>query len=910
MSLTGPDAERRRRIEAVFDAVSDVAAEDRAAILERECGGDVGLRGEVEALLVAHDRADGLLEWDAFGMVGRMLERPPNERIGPYRVLRRIGRGGMGVVYLAERDDGQFRQRVAIKVLASGADDIQLYWRFIAERQILASLNHPNIARLLDGGVDGGLPYLVLEYVEGLPITEFCDRHRIGIVERLQLFRTVCDAVHYAHKNLVIHRDIKPGNIFVAEDGVVKLLDFGIAKLLNPALSPMPMPVTRTEHRVMTPDYASPEQLQGGPITTASDVYSLGVVLYELLTGRHPYSFTRHSPEEIIRAVCERDPDRPSTRVTREEPVTESRADHTTPDAIGASRSTTPDRLRRRLRGDLDAIIMMALRKEPSRRYTSVELLSADIANHLGKLPVTAHRGTRLYRAGKFVRRNRLGAAAAALVAVSLTVGAGVALWQASVAGRERDAAEQAGLETQTALDESRAVADFLMNLFEVSSPGEVQGDAITAQDLLRRGIQRADRLEDSPPVQARMLDVIGMVYERMGEYTEAASTLERALDIRRRVGSAPSLDVAETLVHLSTVELRRGNYARAIELTSEALGIRRVMLGASDTLTTRVMVNLAGLYIYRGRLDESEALYREALSLQEAALGADHPEVASTLTVLGSSLLRRGRGAEAEAVLRRALDIQQRARGPEHTAIAGAMYNLADAIVANSGNVEEAAELHRRGVAMDQRVLGENTTGHTEALGRFADFLANVGLHEEADPVYRDAIDQRIRVLGSRHPSVAESRTGYAWLLNATGRNDEADRIFRESMPRLIEGYGPDHTKVAQAELNWAKVRAALGDHDHAAALSADALRVRRLAAGGETSIIGLTMADIASLSLIRGDFVAADSLYRNALDILLRNYPPDHFDVRRVRLEAADFYDRWGRPELAAEQRNAAAR
>jgi serine/threonine-protein kinase len=350
---------------------------------------------------------------------------------------------------------------------------------------------------------------------------------------------------------------------------------------------------------------------------------------------------------------------------------------------------------------------MMALRKEPNRRYASAELLNTDIGRYLEELPVQAQRGSGLYRVGKLVRRHRIGAAATTLAALSLAGGAGVALWQASVAGRERDAAVQARLEAVVALDESRAVSDFLMGLFEASVP-EAAGDSVSARDLLQRGIVRADQLSESPPVQARMLDVIGQVYERLGEYGQARASLERALAIRRASSGEASLEVAETLSHLGIVEVRLGDYARAIELTGEALTIRRDRLGEADTATAHSMAELAAQLIYRGRLDESEALYRQALSIQEATLGPDHPDVANTLTTFASMLYRRGRGDEAQEMVRRAIDIRERALGPENELVAAGLYTLADMIHQNTGEVDGPVALypagHRDGAAARRR--------------------------------------------------------------------------------------------------------------------------------------------------------------------------------------------------------------
>ncbi len=329
-------------------------------------------------------------------------------RVGPYEVLRELGRGGMGVVYLAARADEQFRKRVAIKVIKTGPDEEGVIRRFRRERQILASLDHPNVARLLDGGATGdGRPYFVMEYIEGHPLHEYCDRHRLSIVDRLKVFQQVCSAVAYAHRNLIVHRDLKPSNIIVTADGIPRLLDFGIAKLLNPELSAETPTVTGL---ALTPEYASPEQARGDVVTTASDVYSLGVLLYELLTGHRPYRLKTRLPMEVLKAVCEQEPERPSTIVRQAEDTTDgSRAVVITPEGVSRARDLTPDRLGRRLRGDLDNIVLMALRKEPLRRYASAEALSEDLRRYLEGLPVKARKGTSAYRAGKYVKRHAVG---------------------------------------------------------------------------------------------------------------------------------------------------------------------------------------------------------------------------------------------------------------------------------------------------------------------------------------------------------------------------------------------------------------------------------------------------------------------------------------------------------------------
>lgn len=444
-----------QQIEKIFYAAMELPRDEREAFISQACAGDEELLREVQALLAANQDAESFLDSPVnmpphSGTFSPTLVMPhptanagasaeSGVRIGAYRLIREIGRGGMGAVWLAERADGQFYQQVAIKLLHAGSENEEVMRRFRHERQILASLDHPNIARLLDGGTtEDGRPYFVMEYIEGLPIDEYCRQHQLSVDDRLKLFRQVCAAVHYAHQNLVIHRDLKPSNIAVTADGTPKLLDFGIAKLIQPDLSRSYD--TLTGVTPMTPAYASPEQVRGEKLTTASDVYSLGVVLYELLTGRSPYRLKAHGFGELMRAVIEQEPERPSTAITREDG-----APPTNPITIEPT-----EKLRRRLSGDIDSIVLMALRKEPPSRYGSVEQFSEDVRRYLEGLPTVARRGTLGYRALKYIRRNKVPVAAAALILLSLIGGIGATLRQARIAKAAQLQAEAEKSEAQS----------------------------------------------------------------------------------------------------------------------------------------------------------------------------------------------------------------------------------------------------------------------------------------------------------------------------------------------------------------------------------------------------------------------------------------------------------------------------
>jgi eukaryotic-like serine/threonine-protein kinase len=543
-------AERWQKIDEIFQTILDCTPDKRTALLESSCGGDAELQNEIESLLTAYEKVHFTLS-SAFQDGMKLLDQQASKervgrRIGPYRVLREIGHGGMGSVYLAARADNAYQKFVAIKLIRRGLDS-DIVRRFRTERQILATLDHSNIARLLDAGsTDDGLPYFVMEYIEGTPIDKYCDEHNLNITERLKLFQSVCMAVCYAHQNLVIHRDIKPGNVLVTRDGVPRLLDFGIAKLLAPGSEP---DQTLTRIHPLTPQYASPEQVRGQVVTTASDVYSLGVLLYVLLTGQRPYRGAMSSAAEIERTICEEEPEKPSVAVLNKRAIRRPDSEDITPISISRASEGTPEKLRRRLQGDLDNIVLKALSKEPQRRYASVEQVSEDIRRHLGNLPVIARRDTPSYLAAKFVARHRTGVTTAGLVALALVAGIIGISWQARIARAERARAEQQ-------FNDVRKLATSFLFEFNNSIqnlPGATPARKLLVQRALEYLTKLAQHSQGDPGLQRELVeaylkvgDLQGNPYEpNLGDVVGAQSNYQKALAISAGLASADSKDVA-----------------------------------------------------------------------------------------------------------------------------------------------------------------------------------------------------------------------------------------------------------------------------------------------------------------------------------------------------------------------------
>jgi serine/threonine protein kinase len=737
--------ERYQQIKAIFYSALEAPPSERAAFLNEACGADAELRREVESLIASHDDAGDFIEAPA----ARSITQPEaedatasvvGERIGPYQVIRQLGQGGMGVVCLAVRADDQYRKRVAIKLVRRGMNTDFIIRRFRHERQILASLDHPNIARMLDGGATAeGLPYFVMEYIEGLPINEYCDRHHLATVERLNLFRTICAAVQYAHQNLVVHRDLKPGNILITADGTVKLLDFGIAKLLNPELAGEAPDPTLTGMRLMTPGYASPEQARGQAVTTASDVYSLGVILYELLTGHRPYHVSSLPPHEAMRVICEQEPVRPSTVVTRVEVVTGNDGAmkaSITPEAVSRARNEQPEKLRRRLSGDLDNIVLMAMRKEPQRRYTSAGELAEDIRRHLEGLPVIAREDTFGYRAGKFIRRHTAGVAAAGLVALALLAGLITTLWQARVARAERARAEQ------RFNDVRRLANSFLFELHEAIEklPGSTPARAL----LVRRALEYLDSLAgeaaSDPSLQRELAtayekvgDIQGNPYSaNLGEIDGALQSYRKSLQIREALLKSSSdqtqgrRELAASHRRIGDILTQKNDLTGALQNYRQALQHIESLSASSDPQLRREQAAsyeaLGDALRFAGDQAASLENHRRSLQIVEA-LAAQEPlslairrQLAIQLGKVGSRLSATGASAEGLELTRKALTIfaELAAAQPDNAQarreLAVAHNNLGDLFYDN-GDVKSELENYRQALRLREELAAADPT-------------------------------------------------------------------------------------------------------------------------------------------------------------------------------------------------------
>lgn len=821
------DPARYRWIETIFQRAADLPAEQREAFLETACGNDPALREQVERLLAHADRPetftplrdemsrdDSPADGDGDDLVGR--------HVGHYAVLERVGEGGFGDVYRAWQFE-PLQRTVALKVIKRGMDTRHVIARFEAERDALALMDHPHIARVFDAGVtDDGRPYFVMEFVEGQPMTTFCDERNLSVRDRIRLFAHVCHAVQHAHQKGIIHRDLKPTNIIVSViDGVsvAKVIDFGIAKAVR-GQSTGETIETVQRGPIGTPAYMAPEQATpgSGDLDTRVDIYALGVLLYELLVGARPFDAQRLDAmpfDEVLHVIREEEPPRPSTRVGTLGP--ERRR-------IARNRRVDPRTLRRVLRGDLDWITVKCMEKDRSRRYATASELAADLQRHLAHEPVLATPPSTLYRARKFLRRHRFGVLAAAVIALALIGGTLSTTWQARrAAQRQREATRQATI--------AQAVNDFLNHdVLAAADPRESSDRELTVREALDIAAQNlGDRFADQPLVKAAIHTTLGETYLHLGEYRDSAHHLQRAYELRRNLLGAEHPDTLETMNDLARVYRRLQRFDEAEQLFRETIETARRVVGPENKLTLQPMNNLAVLYNRQERYEEAEPLYREVLEIRRRMLGADHPRTLVCMSNLAQHYASRFMLERAERLMREAYRLQCRRLGEDHYETLVTLNNL--------------AMLH-----VDQ------------------------GEYDQAIELLRDVIDRRTRTLGAEHPYTLLSRVNLGSVHVTLADYDEAERVLWPAYQAQLRTLGEENRWALIAMNDVARLRLGQGRSEAAQRLASRAFTTTTRVLGADDAITWRCACTLAEALAARGDLAEAEKLYRDAHDALAR--------------------------------------
>lgn len=867
-------------IETVAFRARDMQPDERQAFVKQYCNDDVTQISQVYELIKTIARsADEESTADAADESPEPEWQPSiliGSRVGAYELTRLIGHGGMGAVFLAQRMDAEFQQKVAVKLVRNTLLSANISARLRAERQILASLQHPNIAMLHDGGTaPDGTPFLVMEYVDGMTIDAYCDREKLTVEQRLRMFLKVCSAVQCAHQNLIVHRDLKPTNILVTHDGQPKLLDFGIAKLLDNQLQQRHANLTQQDLRMLTPAHASPEQILGDVITTSSDIYVLGLLLYELLCGRKPFTFPqKYRLIDLEQIVCTSRALSPSAMVSRVEKESAGFMQD-----LARCRGVTTARLKRTLKGDLDNIVMMAMRREPSRRYGSVEQLSNDIKNWLDGLPVIATRDSWSYRASKFARRYAWAIGGLSLTMVAFIVFTFALIVQSYQTTQQRDALER---------ERNRAeqVSSFLLDLFKFSDPTKTRGNELKARELLDAGATRIDHsLDSQPALRATMLDTIGQVYANMGLDTEAAAALEKALKAKIAAYGENNTEVAEVLVHLAEVRANHGDDSAAVELLNRALHIQQQILGDNSIEQADTYRVLAKASMNQGDFAAAESHVLHALSIYDSHGQHDSQQKAVTLAVLGDLRSNLYQDAEAESLYRAALVLLTPTLGAEHPQIMDIKSNLAD-VLESQGKFSEAQPIFEQALAEKQKTLGMDHPQTISALENYGSFLSHKGDYQSAQRVLEQVLAANIRLHGEQHSYVGYDRVNLGILEYMRGHYREAELQHRMALSIYAQTLPPDHVYVAGAKMSLGRALVQLNKPIEAIPLLEDSVKIFTASLGNNNP---MTNRSIAALGIA---LVAAHQ-YDKARPLLIAMRPyienmGDRPEFRREFLDA----------------------
>ena len=857
------------QVKELLHCAMELAPERRGPFLEEACASDSSLLAEVESLLLADEgvrssflNASPLPDEQDPDRIETIVSLKPGQIFAEhFELVRKLGEGGMGQVWRAEQIY-PVRRQVALKLIKAGMYDETVVQRFQSERQSLAIMDHPAIAKVFDAGTTAlGQPYFVMEYVPGLPITEFCDEKKLKIQERLELFIQVCDGVQHAHQKAIIHRDLKPANILLMEvDGrpAPRIIDFGLAKATRPS-NPGDNDFTQIGHFIGTPGYMSPEQADSSvqDIDTRTDVYSLGVVLYVLLTGLQPFESgqrQKHSIEELLRKLREEDPPRPSAKVSAER---DSSA------ATATARGAEVRQLVRLLRGDLDWITMKALEKDRSRRYGTPSELAADIRRYLNHEPVVARPASAGYQLRKYLRRHRATVGVAAGLVLLLSAFLILQAVQLRWTTQERDRANRER-------DRASRITDFMTGMFKVSDPGEARGNSVTAREVLdKASSEMGAGLAKDPEVQADMMQVMAETYRNLGLYPRAHELAKRALDARTVLRGTDDPKTLQSLTQLGSVLEREGHLEDAEKLERESLAGERRVLGPEDRRALETMNELAMVLEDEGYFNEAEKLEREAIEVASRTQGPESYQVLASMGQLGSSLWFQARYAEAEQEYRQLLDKDRRVWGPDHPQTLGTTLLLGRA-VDSQGRSAEAEHLYREYLAASQRTLGPENRNVAIAMQDLATLMIQEGRLSEGEKLSRQTLAIRLRLLGPEHSETLLAQENLVDLLVKEGHYHEAEQLQRETLATQIRILGPEDPNTLGSQSNLAAILIPEGRYAEAEKIARETLAVENRKLGPLHPDALQTMQQLATALADTHRYAEASEMFRNVIDLV----------------------------------------